>query len=269
MHHSVVLANLPPDSNSFAFDLNDAGVVVGTIESASDMRFMHAFKWTAGTVEMLPTLGGDYSVARSISHSGLAVGAAQTVARCFHAVVWKKGKASELQTLSNGDTSYANAINNEGEIVGQSNDGQNRQAKAVRWTVDGAVHVLPTQHGSVFSNALALNNRGQIVGFDNAEAALWTQSREIELGSFGDEPNVALDVNDPGDVVGSSAEAEGRMRAFLWRKGHLYNLNRMVPASSGWVLLSAFRINNRGEILAHGFHQGQSRLCLLIPLGNR
>ena len=261
-----ILSGLPDDSNSYAFGLNKAGVVVGVIESAADMRFTHAFEYSGGVLKVLPTLGGQYGLARSINDSGLVVGAAQTQGKYFHATVWTKDIPKELGTLLNGDTSYANDVNSTGEVVGQSNDGPNRQGKAVRWGTDGRIHLLPTKEESVFSSALALNNRGQIVGFDNSEAVLWTKGQEIELGDFGDEPNAALDVNDDGEVVGSSAEAEGRMRAFLWKKGHLMNLNKMIPPNTGWVLLSAFRINNQGTILAHGFYQGKSRLCLLVPV---
>ncbi len=263
---STVLSGLPSSSNSYAFGLNKAGVVVGIVESTADMRFTQAFEWSGGVLNLLPTLGGEYGLARSVNDSGQVVGAAQTPAKKFHATVWTDHVPKELELLSHGDTSYANDVNRKGEVVGQSNDGPNRQGKAVRWGSDGVIHLLPTDHESVFSSALAINNQGQIVGFDNSEAVLWTQGREIELGDFGDEPNAALDVNDKGEVVGSSSEAEGRMRAFLWKNGQLLNLNKFIPANSGWVLLSAFRINNSGEILAHGFYQGKSRLCLLIPV---
>ena len=266
---SAILSGLPSDSNSFAFGINSAGIVVGIIESAADMRFTHAFAWSAGNLHILPTLGGDYGVARSVNDSGLIAGAAQTPDRYFHATVWIAHIPKELATLPGGDTSYANDISRDGEVVGQSNDGPNRQAKAVRWTRSGRIHRLPTQPGSVFSSALAVNNQGQAVGFDNAQAVLWSRGREIELGNFGDDPNVALDINDRGDVVGSSAEDEGRMRAFIWKNGKLANLNNLIPANSGWVLLSAFRINNSGTILAHGFYQGKSRICLLSPTNYR
>jgi probable HAF family extracellular repeat protein len=263
---STPLAGVPSDANSFAFAINDESAVAGVIESPQDMRFKQAFSWSEGKLTFLPTLGGKYSLARSINHSGTIVGASESHDGFYHAVVWKAGAVTELRALDGGDTSYANDVSGNGEIVGQSNDGPNRQAKAVRWTVDGAIAMLRTQPGSVFSNALAVNDRGQVVGFDNSQAVLWTNGREITLGSFGDDPNLALGINDDGDVVGSSAEAEGRMRAFLWTKGKLINLNHEIPEGSGWVLLSAFRINKYGEILAHGFHDGQSRLCRLMPL---
>ena len=263
---TTILSGLPSDSNSFSFGINKNGVVVGIIESSSDMRFTHAFAWSNGTLRILPTLGGEYGLAKSVNDSGLVVGAAQTPDKYFHATTWAGDVAKELSTLPGGDTSYANDVNSRGEIVGQSNDGPNRQGHAVRWLSDGTVHLLPSSHDSVFSSALALNTHGDVAGFDNARAVLWTHGREIELGDFGDEPNAALDLNDAGEVVGSSAEDEGRMRAFIWKNGSLTNLNKLVPPNSGWVLLSAFRISNTGEILAHGFFEGKSHLCVLTPI---
>jgi hypothetical protein len=47
--------------------------------------------------------------------------------------------------------------------------------------------------------------------------------------------------------------------------GHLYDLNQLVPSESGWVLLAAYRINAKGQVLAHGFYQGRTHACLLSP----
>jgi len=43
------------------------------------------------------------------------------------------------------------------------------------------------------------------------------------------------------------------------------DLNKLIPTGSGWVLQQAFGINNAGQIVGTGTHNGQSRGFLLSP----
>ncbi len=47
------------------------------------------------------------------------------------------------------------------------------------------------------------------------------------------------------------------------------DLNTLIPRDSGWVLLSANDINNRGQIVGYGRRNGQKRAFLLTPLRSR
>jgi len=42
-------------------------------------------------------------------------------------------------------------------------------------------------------------------------------------------------------------------------------LNKMIPAGSGWVLLSANGVNNAGQIAGEGLHNGKQHGFLLTP----
>jgi probable HAF family extracellular repeat protein len=115
-----------------------------------------------------------------------------------------------------------------------------------------------------------VNEKRQAVGYADdsdggSRAVLFSDGHVTDLGSLGDEPSSALSINDAGQIVGSSAVAEGKMHAFLWEKGHLYDLNQLIPSESGWVLLAAYRINAKGQVLAYGFYQGRTHACLLSP----
>jgi probable HAF family extracellular repeat protein len=58
----------------------------------------------------------------------------------------------------------------------------------------------------------------------------------------------ALGINNKGQVVGTSRDARGNQRAFLWQDGVMTDLNTLIPASSPLFLFAAQAINSRGQI---------------------
>lgn len=72
----------------------------------------------------------------------------------------------------------------------------------------------------------------------------------------------ALALNDAGDVVGDGA--------FLYtdREG-LVDLNTRLGTRKDWVLKRAAHINNAGQIVGYGLHNGQERAFRLTPIRNR
>src|SRR5262249_39911120 len=65
-----------------------------------------------------------------------------------------------------------------------------------------------------------------------------------------------LGINNKGEVVGASVSPPGlplgNTRAVLWRKGVITDLNALIPADSPLYLLTAFAINDVGEIVGFG-----------------
>ena len=54
--------------------------------------------------------------------------------------------------------------------------------------------------------------------------------------------------------------------AVLWENGDLVNLNTLIPAGSGVILIGATNANDRGEIVAEGrLSNGDMRALVLIP----
>ena len=180
-------------------------------------------------------------------------------------------KASDLGTLRGGDFSRAYAINGYDGIVGESNDTPNGKAQAVEW-LRGRIRKLGLLPGGTQSVAISVNDKGFAVGYaddvaGNAKAVLFKKGNVEVLGTLGDDPSLALDINEAGQVVGNSSIHMGlmKMRGFLWENGQMTELDTLVP-DNGWILMGAYRINRRGEILAYGFYQGHTHLCLLLPL---
>ena len=131
--------------------------------------------------------------------------------------------------------------------------------RAVVWTKSGNVRDLGTLPGDSASEAVAINNAGDVVGYSEGpsgmRAFLWTKGGGMEdLGILpGGTSSRALDINDSGTVVGSSSSSSGD-RAFVWNKQTgVVDLNNVAPvAALSAVLVEAHAINSKGEILAMG-----------------
>ncbi len=72
----------------------------------------------------------------------------------------------------------------------------------------------------------------------------------------------------PADTPAHVAPAPYAFR-FNCRTEDFVNLNTLLPASSGWTLDSAVGINEKGQIVGIGHHQGQKSAFVLTPLAAR
>lgn len=196
----------------------------------------------------------------------------------FKAVIWgpEQGQIRELFPLPGDSVGMALWINDRRQVVGASGSCANTLippfavgAHAVLWDEDGSVHDLGTLGGTanpdllIGNIAFAINNRGQVVGASALpgnqvlHAFLWSAENGIQdLGTLpGDDNSAGLDINNRGDVVGGSIHgtvASGSPRAFLWHKGKIHDLNTLIPKDSPLYLLTAFGINDDGEISGFG-----------------
>src|SRR5581483_6611707 len=90
---------------------------------------------------------------------------------------------------------------------------------------------------------------GDSDGSPNFHAFLWTKrGGMIDLGTLpGDVYSQALGINDAGQVVGASyGPSFSTSRAFIYENGTMTDLNALIPPSSQLYLLFANDINDRG-----------------------
>jgi len=158
--------------------------------------------------------------AMGINNAGQIVGKSAD-----HAFLWEHGKMTDLGTLG-GNVSSANAINDRGEIVGESE------------TATGELHAFLWQRRSMtdlgiageISSAHGINNRGEIVGATFAKdvrggAVLWQNGQRQPLGDLGPSGSgsTAMAINNRGEIAGVSsgfaANGGGVIRAVLWQDG--------------------------------------------------
>ena len=79
-------------------------------------------------------------------------------------------------------------------------------------------------------------------------AFLWENGTATELGTLGGFASQALGLNNPGQVVGSSFTSQGAVHAFLWSDGQMIDLNDRI-GSAPVVLTLALEITDGGIIL--------------------
>jgi probable HAF family extracellular repeat protein len=249
--------------SSDAMGINDIGQIVGNVFSNSINPTPSAVRWNSdSTVVALASLSGfDYSRGNGINDRGEVVGqsGASNGAR---AVRWDiAGAVHVLETLG-GIASEANGINMSGQIVGTSLNVDNSINYAVRWDAD-IVSILP-YIGGFSGNAYGINEMGQVAGYsytaNNAttHAVRWEADRSVvDLGTLtGDERSYAYGISELGNVVGSSYKSiSSPGHAVLWDEfGFATDLNTFLGDDallSGWILESAFGINDQGWITGY------------------
>ena len=200
------------------------------------------------------------------------------VQNVFHAFMWRDGTAQDLGALpGEGNTSIATSINDEGSVVGHSENGKvdpiigGQEIRAVLWK-NGRMTNLGTFGGS-YSLVGAINNRDQIVGyalntipdpfswlglflgssrFTQTRAFLWENGQKRDLGTLGGPDAAASRINDRGEVIGisytsfvpNSSTGIPTLDPFLWRKGKMIDLGNLGGTLSGVV-----EINSRGQVI--------------------
>jgi probable HAF family extracellular repeat protein len=268
------LPELPDATGTTPEHINNNGTVVGRYTPLD--RPNQPVLWDHGVIRVLPVLRGDNrGNAITINDRGQAAGySANTTAGTRLAVVWYKGTVSVLTPLpGGGGFDEALGINEKGQIVGWSGPGPGQEHIAL-WGKDGSVHDLGTL-GGAFGDGYKINNKGQVVGTSatatngNGDPFLWDDGVLTDLGyPTGDVFGVAADINNHGQIVGLSASDPNdptTYHALLWEKGKMTDLQKKIPAHSGWQLVWALGINERGQIVGVGLHEGFLRACLLTP----
>lgn len=260
---------------NIATGLNNEGAVVGFSDIPGDH---HAFVWRAGVKTNLGTLGGPQSVVgfnNPINDSGAVTGASTisttdpngedfcvigSTVICLP-FVWEKGVMTALPLLG-GNNGMASAINNRGQIVGVAETPNSDpcsfgflQVEAVVWE-KGEVHELPPFPGDSIGNAIANNDKGEVVGAtgcvatNTVRAVLWPDGPNggvIDLGNLGSGAfNIAFAINNRGQIVGQSTLPD-TIHAFLWQDGVMNDLGSLP----GLPVSLANGINSHGQVVGY------------------
>ncbi len=190
-----------------SYGINDAGQVVGWSSVTKSTGGMHAFLWTSGSMVDIggPPSGSDWRKALGINSNGVVVGLDGLMG-------WYRRTPSD--TVPTELPFNSNAVNvdaNNHDIIAGSANGQ-----AILYDLTAGAFVLLTSNaswGGIYSEALALNSLGQMVG-------------QSSVGPF---------------VYNPSNGMQALSGMFL------------QPVGRTWVLDTATGINNRGQICGYGY----------------
>lgn len=170
----------------------------------------------------LGTLGGPHTYAYDLNQAGQVVGDSTIAAGGFmHAFLWDSGTMIDLGTLG-GSHSSATGINDLGQVVGYAS--------------------LP---GDVSNHAFLVTPEGGVWFRDNNQDG--RNDLMTDLGTlYGSDSSGASDINNSGQVVGTSAD-----RAFLW---DAVNGMTDLGAPTGFTDSSAAGINALGRVTGYAWY---------------
>jgi probable HAF family extracellular repeat protein len=275
----LTLASLPGGCCTIPGGINRQGLAVG--ESDNSNLVYLAVLWTNGEPLDLGTLpGGTSSWATAINASGEVVGESTmtvgTDAVGVEAFLCTKATGMQgLGFLSVGSTvSGAEAINRFGQVAGFSATNGYNAIYAFIWSKTTGMQNLGKLPGYDSSRASAINDLGQVAGESDCmscrlytHATLWSKAKGsmLDLGVLpGAMESTATAINNVGQVIGSSSN--GNPHAFVWSPSTgMLDLNNLIQANSGWALEFANAINDQGQIVGYGLHNGQGVGFLLTP----
>ena len=282
-------------SESLAVDINNRGQVIGfstntVMDPFNPFGFptqLRGFIWQNGVMSDLGTLGGpDTQIGVRVNDRGQTTGSsdinfepnASTGLPTADPFLWANGKMIDLGSFG-GTSGFGQMVNNRTQVIGVSNLPGDATQHGFLWE-DGNLQDLGTL-GGTYSSPNWLNEAGEVVGGATTQADLnyfaflWKNGKMTSLGALdGDPCSQGNAINEKGQIVGESASCDFLtvQRAFLWERGSMFDLNRLIPANSSLTLSAAWNINDRGEIVGVGVPPGGStntdfvgHLFLLIP----
>jgi probable HAF family extracellular repeat protein len=261
------LGVLPGGGLSVGNGINDAGQVAGLADRSAG-GYAYPVRWSAGGA--IQDLGGPLTnrlgSASAIDPAGRVAGG-QRPADSEGEPLGILYAADGTPTQLGATLGLARGINGRGQVVG---------GPGYVWQ-NGTVTNLPGLPGGSGADAVAINNDAQIVGTASipvgfgTHAVQWHNGSIVDIGTVdGIQFSTAKAVNVAGQTVGTAdpmCQPCAAARAWIWQPGGTITaLDTLLPAGSGWTLREANGINDRGEIVGSGLHNGVLRGYRMVPV---
>lgn len=276
---TIALPTLPGLEFGIAYDINEAGIIVGALRNET-VESGRAVRWGPGGPELLGSLGG-VSVAVGVNATGAAVGSSWVGPTGYdgHAFLDADGVGMVDLTPNQGPNLYsvAEAINDAGQVAGFHNNPVIccGPARAFRWE-SGVLTDLGVLGSDDASFALAINAAGEVACTSHrhqpqtSRVCRSTGAGLQDLGGLGIRQDAA-GINVFGDIVGSAYTGTVPFHvAFLYRSGvgHV-ELNDLIDPALGYSIRSASDINDARVIVGrHDLLFSASKAgVLLVPTG--
>lgn len=231
----VDIGTLPGGTFSFANDIADNGVVVGS--AGAEIGGSHAFTWTeaGGMVDFGSFNNTDrfyYAGFNAVNNAGLKAGTGYRLFTPYHACVARPGDRgiTDISPQRQYSQGMALAVNEGGTIVGWQN-----------------INGIGSPHPVIFND----------------------DGSQTDLGTLGLGEGWAMDVNEAGVIVGrvfgvDELTGDQIFKAFVYQNGTMTDLMTLIDqptdGTAGWTqLFEATGINNLGQIVGEGVYNGEIR----------
>jgi probable HAF family extracellular repeat protein len=266
IYRDGVMREIPLAETNFgtALDINDAGDIL--VELIVGGRAHGILITPESTIDLNEQTGlGPHLAVKRMNENRVVVGHLIDQEFTYEAVAWSNGVVHRLGILEAGQVSFADDINNVGDVLGIATR-FSRPPDPHNYAVlfrNGGISVLGTFFGA------AINDLGEVAGvdYDNGfQPCIHREGRLTHLGLLpGDHRGWAVDINNSAQVVGISEGPGEVYRPFLYEDGVMDDLQGLLKPNSGWLLYSVDAINDRGQITGVGYHHGLERPYLLTP----
>jgi len=246
-----------------ACDVDASGAVVGWV---AEHGARQAALWKDGVIVRVGPPRAAESVARVIDRAGCIAGTYRDerdgTERSF---LDDHGSVRDL----GGPGVTVEAMNDAGVFVGSTVD-EERITHAVGGTCEHLGDLLLSTRVSDGSRALAVNENGVVVGSASVGpmslGVVFEQGRATSLPTFPGTTTWPRAIDRVDRVVGHASAGE-EQRAILISGRRIHDLQAALgPEASEWRLLDATDIDDAGDIVGYGEHQGRIDAFLLRPL---
>ncbi|MEO7718946.1 MAG: PEP-CTERM sorting domain-containing protein [Capsulimonas sp.] len=289
------LGVLPGYSYSSGNKINNFGNVAGTSYGPSGS---HGFFYN-GSLHDVGTFGGNSSEALGINNLNQVVGFAAKPDNYSEAFMYDgslhdlgRGAAFGINDQghvvgadANSGWYYDGSVRHTiGTLGGSVSAGVNVNSSDLvagyATTASGDFHAISYHNGvltdlgtlgGTSSSGHDVNDSGIIVGTSTIGAGshhafIDNNGVMTDINGGGFQESYGYGINSAGDVVGSGYNAvHGYDSAFFYHDGVMYDLRNVGGIDPTWKLEFAADINDRGQIVGEGFHNGQYHGYLLTP----
>jgi probable HAF family extracellular repeat protein len=267
---------------SIALAINGRGQIVGGAHNVEGIYQATDFSWSgpdsnrglspAGAVDAFATCVNTRGIGESAGYAVFRGLDSTTVTRAVQGFL---PLTVDLMPTLGGSENIAFGTNDKGHIVGSSLLAGNAARRAFFYNGVSTVAV-PDFGGD--AEARDINNTGMIVGWAAIPGGGVRAFYHYGIGAATALPQTigggasfesyAHAVNDSFHIVGTGVKGgiAGNI-AFLYQYStrRIIDLNDYLAPGSGWKLMFANSINNRGQIVGYGTYNGQGRAFLLEP----
>lgn len=239
-------------TDAYAADINNAGQVVGSMVIGGERT---SFFYSGGRMREIALLGVRNGSANAINENGWAVGGTHwSAVSTVIAYNYRSDGSVGAITPATAAYSFATHINNHGEALGTYYTQPPSSPGAVQrafFYSEGRQQYLGWGGYTV---ATGLNDSGQVSGYgrmpgsDTLHAFRWQNGTTTELGTLGGSYATTQDINEAGQIIGTSALAGPAgaepTHAFLWDNGRMSDLGTLGGSNS-----TALDLNDAGDVV--------------------